>query len=73
MSGTAVLVWEDIVASAALLRGAIRGERGQTLSEYSLIMTVIAIGVVLASMITFRGALSGAFTQAAECISVVSC
>jgi Flp pilus assembly pilin Flp len=73
MKEIAVLMWEDIVASVSLLRETIRSEQGQTLAEYSLIMTVIAIGVVIASMITFRGALSGAFTQAAECISVVSC
>ena len=73
MRETVTFIWEDIVASATLLRAAILGEEGQTLAEYSLIMTVIAIGVVTTSMIVFRGALSGAFTDVANCISGVSC
>ncbi len=73
MRETAAFFWEDIAASAALLRAAIIGEEGQTLAEYSLIITVIAVGVVVTSMVVFRGALAGAFSTAAECISVVSC
>lgn len=73
MREAAAFIWEDMIAYGALLRGAIRGERGQTLAEYSLIITVIAVGVVVSSMVVFRGALAGAFEAASVCISVVSC
>jgi Flp pilus assembly pilin Flp len=44
-----------------------RDERGQTLAEYSLIITVIAVGLVLLAMMVFRDSLTGAFDAAAGC------
>lgn len=73
MRETAALIWEGLATSATLLRAAILGEEGQTLAEYSLIITVIAVGVVVTSMTVFRTALAGAFEAAAGCISIVSC
>lgn len=73
MRETVTSIWEDIVASATLLRAAILGEEGQTLAEYSLIITVIAVGVVAPTMFLMRGALGGAFDSVTDCISRVTC
>ncbi len=45
-----------------------RGETGQTLAEYSLIITVIAVGLVLLAMLVFRDALADAFNAATACL-----
>ncbi|MCH7697645.1 MAG: hypothetical protein IH865_01715 [Chloroflexi bacterium] len=73
MRETVAFICEDMVAYGAYLRGAIRGEREQTLAEYSLIITVIAVGVVVTSVAVFRGALAGAFTTVADCITATTC
>ena len=44
-------------------------ERGQTLAEYGLIMAVIAVAVVVAAGVAFRGAIVGAFNSATNCIN----
>jgi Flp pilus assembly pilin Flp len=44
-------------------------EEGQTLAEYGLIMAVIAVAVVVAAGVAFRGAIIGAFDSATECLS----
>ncbi len=41
---------------------------GQALAEYSLILTAIAVGVVVPTMLLFRETLSGAFTSALNCL-----
>ncbi len=51
----------------------LRGERAQTLAEYSLLLTVVGVGVVVPSMLLFRGALAGAFSDATDCIARVTC
>ena len=43
-------------------------ERGQTLAEYSLIITIIAVAVVVLSMVVFRNALVGAYNTATTCL-----
>ncbi len=53
--------------------GLIRRERGQTLAEYGLILTLVAVGVVVPTMIIMRTALAGAFGSATDCILRVSC
>ena len=73
MKESVALLLDDLATTAVLLRAALLGEEGQTLAEYSLIITVIAVGVVVSSMVVFRTALAGAFEAAAGCISVVSC
>ena len=45
-----------------------RNESGQTLAEYSLLITIIAVGVVVLAMIAFRGALAGAYNAATGCL-----
>lgn len=44
-------------------------EDGQTLAEYGLIMAVIAVAVVVAAGVAFRGAIVGAFTEATNCLN----
>ena len=44
-------------------------EEGQTLAEYGLIMAVIAVAVVIAAVVAFRGAIVGAFNGATQCLS----
>jgi Flp pilus assembly pilin Flp len=45
-----------------------RDEDGQTLAEYGLIMAVIAVAVVIAAVVAFRGAIVSAFEQATNCL-----
>lgn len=44
-------------------------DEGQTLAEYGLIMAVIAIAVVIAAVVAFRGAIVSAFNGATKCLS----
>jgi Flp pilus assembly pilin Flp len=44
-------------------------ERGQTLAEYGLMLTLVAVGVVIPTMIIFRGALIDAYTSAMNCLN----
>ena len=52
----------------AQLAAKTRDEEGQTLSEYGLIMAVIAVAVVIAAVVAFRGAITSAFNQATNCL-----
>jgi Flp pilus assembly pilin Flp len=45
-----------------------KDEEGQTLAEYGLIMAVIAVFVVTAAAIAFRGAIVTAFNSATACL-----
>ena len=47
-------------------------EEGQTLAEYGLIMAVIAVAVVVAAGVAFRGAIIGAFDSATDCLNKAS-
>jgi Flp pilus assembly pilin Flp len=46
-----------------------RDEDGQTLAEYSLIISTIAVAVVTIAVITFRGALVEAWNSASDCLN----
>ena len=46
-----------------------RAEDGQTLAEYGLIVTLIAVAVTVLALIVFRGALIGSFTAATSCLN----
>ncbi len=50
------------------LQTRLRDEEGQTLAEYGLIMAVIAVSVVVAAVIAFRGAIITAFNSAVDCL-----
>ena len=47
---------------------ALRSERGQTLAEYSLITTIVAVGVVVGGLIVFRTQIAGAFAAVTGCL-----
>ena len=47
-------------------------ELGQTLAEYGLIMSVLAIAVLVLAVVAFRGTIIGAFTTAGTCISTAA-
>jgi Flp pilus assembly pilin Flp len=44
-------------------------EDGQTLAEYGLIMAVIAVAVIVAAAVAFRGAIVNAFGKATNCLN----
>ncbi len=73
MSATAGLIWENVLAVGSLVRVTARGEYGQTLAEYSLLLTLVAVGVVVPTLILMRTALAGAFTDVADCILGTGC
>jgi Flp pilus assembly pilin Flp len=56
-----VLSWQGLQTPAT-------DEKGQTLAEYGLIMAVIAVSVVVAAVIAFRGAIITAFNSAVGCL-----
>lgn len=43
--------------------------RGQTLAEYGMILTLVAVGVVIPTMLLFREALIDAFVAATSCMN----
>ena len=47
----------------------LQDEEGQTLAEYGLIMAVIAVAVVVAAGVAFRGAIVGAFNKSTNCLN----
>ena len=62
-----ITVW--ILVALRDLQSRISDEEGQTLAEYGLIMAVIAVAVVAAAAVAFRGAIIGAFSSATTCLS----
>ncbi len=57
-----------LLVSLQLLSFRVRDERGQTLAEYSLIISAVAVAAVTIAVITFREALAGAFDSASRCL-----
>ncbi|MBI5287799.1 MAG: hypothetical protein HY873_02375 [Chloroflexi bacterium] len=57
-----------VLAAASRLRARAHDDNGQTLAEYSMIITVIAVGTVLLAMIVFRESLAAAFNSATGCL-----
>ena len=55
-------------SSLMSLRSNTVDDDGQTLAEYGLIMTLIAIAVVITAAIVFRTALVHAFAAATNCL-----
>jgi Flp pilus assembly pilin Flp len=45
---------------------------GQTLAEYSLIISAIAVATVITTVIVFRAALADAWNDAADCLNALS-
>jgi pilus assembly protein Flp/PilA len=64
--------WVAIQGLAGAIESKFQDEEGQTLAEYGLIMAVIAVAVVVAAGVAFRGAIIGAFDSATNCLSAAS-
>jgi len=45
-----------------------RDEEGQTLAEYGLIMSVVAVSTMVVAAVVFRGAIISAFQGATTCL-----
>ncbi len=73
MIASLVYIWEGVLSAAEVLNAMVRGERAQTLAEYSLLLTLIGVGVVVPTMLLFRTALTGAFSSATDCMTRVTC
>jgi Flp pilus assembly pilin Flp len=43
-------------------------QAGQTLAEYSIIVTIIAVGTVVLALMVFRESLAGAFNAVLDCL-----
>ena len=69
--GETTLLKELVLRALVAIQGIdarVRDEDGQTLAEYGLIMAVIAVAVVIAAVVAFRGAIVSAFNQATDCL-----
>jgi Flp pilus assembly pilin Flp len=72
--------WSEMLTNLALraltaiksLESKLKDDEGQTLAEYGLIMAVIAVAVVVAAGVTFRGAIIGAFSTSTDCLNKAS-
>ena len=66
MFTTAALRLFELLSS---LRARVEDDQGQTLAEYGLIVTTIAVAVVIFAVIAFRGALIASFNSAGACLN----
>ena len=57
-----------LLAAWQELRTRLLDERGQTLSEYGLLVTVISVAVVAIAVVAFREQLAAAYDAAAACL-----
>lgn len=57
-----------LLQAFASVSRALTVERGQTLAEYGLILTLVAVGVVIPTMLIFREQLIGAYASATQCL-----
>ena len=65
----ALRVYATLKSFGRTIESRLTDEEGQTLAEYGLIMAVIAVAVVVAAGVAFRGAIVGAFNQSTDCLS----
>ncbi len=73
MIADVAFIWEGVLSAAEVLSAMARGERAQTLAEYSLLLTLVGVGVVVPTMLLFRTALAGGFSSATDCMTRVTC
>ena len=48
-----------------------RDDEGQTLAEYSLIISTVAVAVVIVSVVAFREVLADTFNSVADCLNAI--
>ena len=54
---------------AMRVRSVLGDERAQTLAEYGLVLTLVAVGVTIPTLLIFRGMLIDAFDSARACLN----
>ena len=57
----------QVLARMRQARTGLRSEAGQTLAEYGLIVTLVAVGVTVAALFFFATAVAGAFDGVTAC------
>ena len=72
MNELALRVYVALKAIGQSIEAKLQDEEGQTLAEYGLIMAVIAVAVVVAAGVAFRGAIIGAFSSATDWLNKAS-
>ncbi|OGO52279.1 MAG: hypothetical protein A2148_01175 [Chloroflexi bacterium RBG_16_68_14] len=63
------LLLEKLTLLAVELHACARGQRGQALAEYALILTVVAVGVGIPTMLFFRNELVSVYDSVSTCLS----
>ncbi len=58
-----------VLCSVQGLQAQLSTDRGQTLAEYSLILTVVAVSTVVLALTVFRNALVSVFGPVAQCVN----
>lgn len=58
-----------VITGVRETRARLRYETGQTLAEYSVVITVVAVGVTVAALLLFSTAVAGAFDSATACFT----
>jgi Flp pilus assembly pilin Flp len=67
------LALRTLIALQALVTPARDDEDGQTLAEYSLIISAVAVAAVLTAIIVFRATLSDTWNSVSDCLNHVTC
>lgn len=70
------MVQELALRMVIALQGALsrmEEERGQTLAEYSLIISAVAVATVVITVIAFRTVLANTYNSVTDCLTQVSC
>ena len=70
-----MLRWLDdtLLRCAARLAGLLRRERGQTQAEYVVMVTLIAVGAAIVTIIAFRSQVLASFDAIAGCFTSMPC
>ena len=58
-----------VLASVTGRFGEVRDDQGQTLAEYSLILTLVAVGVVVLAVFLFSSAIADTYDSVTACVS----
>ena len=58
-----------VLAALHNLRSKTQDEHGQTLAEYGIMMSVIAVAIMVTAMIVFKGALVGQLNKSTNCLN----
>lgn len=65
-------MFKNLALRALLAIQALKREEGQTLAEYGLIMSAVAVALVVLSVVALRGSIVDAFGSATDCLHKAS-